>query len=752
MAGLSVAFDASCEEMWLAWRYGACLVPAPRSLVRSGMDLGPWLVANDITVVSTVPTLVALWPADGARRRPPADPRRRGLPARARRPGSSTTTARSGTPTARPRRRSSRAAPGSPASRRCASGCRSTAGTSPSSTTRGSRSATGGTGELIIGGVGLARYLDPAKDAEKYAPMPTLGWERAYRSGDLVRYEPRGPGVPRPRRRPGQGRRPAHRARRDRQRAAGAARRRRGGGGGTAHRVGQHDPRRLRRDDRRRSTPAAATRPAPRATLPAALVPRLAQVDTLPTRTSGKIDRDALPWPLADRRRGEADRRARRHGRAGCRALGRDPRGRRSPAPTTTSSTSAAAASRRPSWCRGCARRYPEVTVADVYDHPTDRRASPRRWTRWRRPRRTRTAGASGAPRTPGRPGAAHRAAAHAHRAAVADLGRGGQQPGGRRWLGVGWLPTVSWWWVGARLAAARAAARPDAAHRRRRAAAPARARHRASTRAAAAVHLRVWLAERLADELGAANLAGAPLDAAVRARARRDASGVHVDLHSVPPVTGHARRSATAASIEPEVDLSGHWLDGDVLRVGAHRGRRRRPRRRAQHAVPRARSSARAPRSRPARRSSATVPAGEQWAGAPAQRRARPPGARGTSAPRNRPVWVARVRRRSRCSSRCCRCSRSSPRSRSAAPARRPTLDSGRVPRRALVPAAGWRPSSALLVLALLVWLLVRLLGLGLRQRRPPGARPLAPGRRGRRCGCWTRRAPGCSRSTPAR
>ena len=36
LAGLSVAFDASCEEMWLAWRYGACLVPAPRSLVRTG--------------------------------------------------------------------------------------------------------------------------------------------------------------------------------------------------------------------------------------------------------------------------------------------------------------------------------------------------------------------------------------------------------------------------------------------------------------------------------------------------------------------------------------------------------------------------------------------------------------------------------------------------------------------------------------------------------------------------------------------
>ena len=63
MAGLSVAFDASCEEMWLAWRHGACLVPAPRSLVRSGADLGPWLVEQEITVVSTVPTLAALWPS-----------------------------------------------------------------------------------------------------------------------------------------------------------------------------------------------------------------------------------------------------------------------------------------------------------------------------------------------------------------------------------------------------------------------------------------------------------------------------------------------------------------------------------------------------------------------------------------------------------------------------------------------------------------------------------------------------------------
>ena len=36
-----------------------------------------------------------------------------------------------------------------------------------------------------------------------------------------------------------------------------------------------------------------------RVSLPAALVPLLAVVDDIPTRTSGKVDRDRLPWPLA---------------------------------------------------------------------------------------------------------------------------------------------------------------------------------------------------------------------------------------------------------------------------------------------------------------------------------------------------------------------------------------------------------------------------------------------------------------------
>ena len=157
----------------------------------------------------------------------------------------------------------------------------------------------GESGELVIGGVGLARYLDPDKDAEKFAPLPSLGWERAYRSGDLVRADDGRAAVPRARRRAGQARRPAHRAGRGRRRAAGAARRRRRGGGRAPHPGGQPGAGRVRGAE----PPGASWTPTPRrspcaSALPAALVPLLAVVDDLPTRTSGKVDRDALPWPL----------------------------------------------------------------------------------------------------------------------------------------------------------------------------------------------------------------------------------------------------------------------------------------------------------------------------------------------------------------------------------------------------------------------------------------------------------------------
>ena len=192
LAGLSVAFDASCEEMWLAWRHGGCLVPAPRSLVKTGADLGAWLVRRRISVVSTVPTLAALWPPEELR----------GV---------------------RLLILGGEACPAELAAR-LASICPEVWNTyGPTETTVVASAAQltvdgpvriglpldgwqlvvvdpqsgqpvnwGGTGELVISGVGTARYLDAAKDRATFRAVPALGWERAYCSGDLVRADPEG--------------------------------------------------------------------------------------------------------------------------------------------------------------------------------------------------------------------------------------------------------------------------------------------------------------------------------------------------------------------------------------------------------------------------------------------------------------------------------------------------------------------------------------------------------------------------------
>ncbi|MFF3147803.1 non-ribosomal peptide synthetase, partial [Streptomyces sp. NPDC057927] len=295
MAGLSVAFDASCEEMWLAWRYGACLVPVPRSQVRSGADLGPWLVEQEISVVSTVPTLAALWEPEaladvrllifGGEACPPELVQRL------------VTEGREVWNTYGPTEATVVA---------CAS---LMTGEEPIRIglplngwelavvdEAGEPVAMGDSGQLVIGGVGLARYLDAEKDAEKYAPLKALGWERAYRSGDLVKAEPEGliflgradeqiklggrrielgevdtalqalPGV------------------------AGAAAAVRTARSGNQLLVGYVVT--------QEGWDHAAAVEKLRAELPAALVPLLAPVADLPTRTSGKVDRNALPWPL----------------------------------------------------------------------------------------------------------------------------------------------------------------------------------------------------------------------------------------------------------------------------------------------------------------------------------------------------------------------------------------------------------------------------------------------------------------------
>jgi non-ribosomal peptide synthetase-like protein len=562
MAGLSVAFDASCEEMWLAWAHGGCLVPAPRSLVRSGVDVGPWLVANDVTVVSTVPTLVALWPIESL-----ADVRLLIL-------GGEACPPEIGTRLARPGREVWNTY-GPTEATVVACGAQLTGDGSVRIglpldgwdlavvDEHGSHVQPDQVGELIIGGVGLARYLDAELDAEKYAAFPTLGWQRAYRSGDRVVYDE-------------QGLRFAGRA--DDQvklggrrielgeidsallalpgvvGAAAAVRRSRAGNQILVGYVAVGD-----------GFDAAASIEHLRSVMPAALVPRLAEVPSLPTRTSGKIDRDALPWPLATSR-AENERALDLHGTAAWVAeLWLDVVG----AVVTDESDDffdlgggSLTAAQMVSRLRA---RYPEVTVADLYENPTVRglatmleemSAPATRTNRNVRPTPSKTQIGQLVFTVPLR------------------------LLSGLRWLtwvtagnnvgasvlGLTWLPTVSWWWVlvgwltlvsapgrmvlsaaGARILLRRVS--PGDYPRGGR------------------VHLRLWLSERLADELGAANLAGSAW-MPYYARALGVKIGKQVDLHSIPPVTGMLSLG-DGCSIEPEVDLNGHWLDGDVLHIG---------------------------------------------------------------------------------------------------------------------------------------------------------------------------------------
>jgi non-ribosomal peptide synthetase-like protein len=297
MAGLSVAFDASCEEMWLAWRSGAALVPAPRSVVRSAVDLGDWILRSRVTAVSTVPTLASLWSLEsltnvrllifGGEACPLSLAERLATPGRevwnTYGPTEATVIATGALLSGKPPVRI-----GLPLT--------------------GWRLAVvdedenpvlwGEEGQLIIGGVGLGRYIDPEKDAEKYAPMSSLGWERAYRSGDLVRADPEGivfvgraddqvkisgqrielsgideelthiPGV----------------------RAGASAVHATDGGNQvlvcyvTELEIGTLD--------------VGETRQAIAATLPGHLMPTVVVLPELPMKTSGKVDRAALPWPV----------------------------------------------------------------------------------------------------------------------------------------------------------------------------------------------------------------------------------------------------------------------------------------------------------------------------------------------------------------------------------------------------------------------------------------------------------------------
>ncbi|WP_460945275.1 Pls/PosA family non-ribosomal peptide synthetase [Okibacterium endophyticum] len=567
LAGLSVAFDASCEEMWLAWRHGACLVPAPRSLVRSGVDLGPWLTTRGVTIVSTVPTLAALWPPEslenvrllifGGESCPPELVDRLAVDGRevwnTYGPTEATVVA-------------------------CAARLR------PGETVRiglpldgwdlavvdaeGTPVPAHGVGELIIGGVGLARYLDPQKDAEKYAPFPSLGWDRAYRSGDLVRFDRDGL---------------IFRGRADDQVKV----------GGRRIELGEVESALQQLSGVRAAAAAVRTTDAGnqvlvgyvavedtvvfdrgaalgrlREELPLALVPLLAVVDDLPTRTSGKVDRASLPWPLpehdsAEGRLGVIDPELAADWRAVLGIPVSDPDDN-----FFDLGGGSLAAAQLVTRIR---RRDPEFTVADIYAHPrlgamaaalaareSDESASPES-THTVRP-------------TPA-----------AMQWIQTLIGVPLFVLSGFRWLlwlltasavlgqfdGYDFLPQAPLWLLVIGLVVF---ATPFG----RMAISVVCARLLLAGVTAGdyprggGVHLRLWLAEQVAHQVSAVSLAGAPwITYYARALGARIAEDV--DLHSLPPVTGMLRIGSGAA-IEPEVDLSGYWIDGDLLRIGAIR------------------------------------------------------------------------------------------------------------------------------------------------------------------------------------
>ena len=563
LAGLSVAFDASCEEMWLAWGHGACLVPAPRSLVRSGMDLGPWLIRRDITVVSTVPTLAGLWPAEALDNirllivggeacsqelvdRLATDEREMWNTYG---PTEATVVACA-----------QRMVPGQPVS----IGLPLNGWDLVVVDKQGFPVSVGEVGELVIGGVGLARYLDPAKDAEKYAPLDSMAWERAYRTGDHVRLEEDGlyfvgridDQVKIGGRRIELGEVEANVAALPNVYNSAVAVQKTPGGESVL--VGY-----VSLEDEAKGFDEKTAHERLAETMPAALVPRICVMEELPVRTSGKVDKKALPWPLPG---------------VGVEAAGLTQTEQWlaqlwvetlgvSVSDENADFFSLGGTSLAAATLVGRIReRYPTVAVRDLYDHPRLGSLAEHIGGVEERP--------SAAPkRTVRKVGMGTRVAQTLIQIPVMTLAATSWLTwlllgsNAANALGADWALTTPWWLVavmvvlfatpigriliggiGARLITA--GIKPGDYPR------------------GGSAHLRIWAAERWADASGSRSIAGATW-VNNYARLLGVKIGRGVDLHSLPPVTGQLKLGDHAA-IEPEVDLSGYWLDGDVLHVGA--------------------------------------------------------------------------------------------------------------------------------------------------------------------------------------
>ena len=123
-------------------------------------------------------------------------------------------------------------------------------------------------------------------------------------------------------------------------------------------------------------------------------------------------------------------------------------------------------------------------------------------------------------------------------------------------------------------------------------------------------------------------------------ARALGNKVGKGVDLHSAPPVTGMLTLGHRS-SIEPEVDLTGHWIDGDQFHVGRSRSATTPPSARGPRCCP-ARSSVRTPTSPPGSGVVGKVKPGQYWKGSPAVKSGKARHPWPEQRPRRAPLWVA--------------------------------------------------------------------------------------------------------------
>jgi aryl carrier-like protein len=431
----------------------------------------------------------------------------------------------------------------------------------------------GETGELVIGGAGLGRYLDAAKDAEKYRPVPALGWDRAYYSGDLVTSDDSGllfvgradDQVKLGGRRIELGEIDAALLALPRVTAAAAAVKKTKAGGEilVGYLAVEGD-----------GPDLAAARATLAERLPAALVPVLAVVDTIPTRTSGKVDRKALPWPppgqddAADAGAGPA---ADLPGTAGWLARQWN---EILAVPIEHDSDFFALGGNSLATATLVSRlreRHPTIAVSDLYQRPTLREMAA--FLDMSSPGAA-AAAASSEPVTVPRTRFWTTLAQFAVLAAT-------QAVAGVRWaLGLALLHNlasmllqhpvaapVSWWFVGTgamlllsapgkllmvvgTVRFLRIGVKPGSYPRGGR------------------VHLQLWACERVAAVFGIRSLGGTRW-ATLYARALGCRVGRNVDLRSPVPVTGWATFGSGCA-VEPETDLAGWWIEADTLHIGA--------------------------------------------------------------------------------------------------------------------------------------------------------------------------------------